>query len=132
MWETQNLEDYDRQHRWYSKKRKRELDATLENLKVFVLGLTNGGKVQHLMAAHRFLRKEGSGIIAVTQWGGGKNLAETRLYVYPDEDAQLLYLLTIGGKDDQSDDVQFCKQFVTDLGEAKTDGQKGTLRPPDG
>jgi hypothetical protein len=132
VWDIQRLEDYDRQLKWYLKKRKGELNAALENLKKVVDALNNGARVPQLMKAHRFLHSEGAGVIAIDQKGGARNLAETRLYVYPDEDAQILYLLTIGGKDDQPDDIQFCKQFVLDLREAQTDGQQGSLGPPDG
>jgi hypothetical protein len=42
-------------------------------------------------------------------------LAATRLYVYPDVEAETLYLLTLGDKSTQADDIQDCKQFVKQI-----------------
>ena len=134
MWTLQNLEDFDRQSKWYEKKHSNELAAVRNNLKTFFDGLCIGGKIPNLMAAHRFLHREQAGVIAIDQKGGPKNLAQTRLYVYPDETTKTLYLITIGDKNNQPDDVQFSKEFVLSLREAQADGQSqtGTLDPPDG
>jgi hypothetical protein len=124
MWEVQNLDDYDRQFKWYQKKRQEELEATLVNLARFFGSLREGGKPQHLTAAFRFLHPEQAGVIAVDQKGGARNLAETRLYTYPDETTETLYLITIGNKNTQSDDVQFSKKFVIGLRDAQADGRE--------
>ena len=47
--------------------------------------------------------------------GGGPNLAQTRLYIYPDLAARELHFLTIGDEATQKDDIQFCRSFVTKL-----------------
>jgi len=51
-------------------------------------------------------------VVALDQKGGGGNLQETRLYVYPDEERKVLYLITIGNKDEQQSDIQTCNGFV--------------------
>jgi len=132
MWKEQNVEDYDTQHKWYEKKRPKELAATLVNLARFLGALREGGRIQHLVAAFRFLHPEQAGVIAVDQKGGARNLAETRLYTYPDETTETLFLITIGDKNTQSDDVQFSKKFVVSHSEAQTDGPERTIDPPDG
>ena len=132
MWEQQNLDDYDRQLKWYQKKRRKELVATLENLALFFGSLRVGGRPQDALKAFRFLHKEQAGVIAVDQKGGARNLAETRLYTYPDETTETLFLITIGDKNTQSDDVQFSKEFVVTYREAQTDGPERTIDPPDG
>jgi hypothetical protein len=132
MWKLQNLEDYDRQIKWCSKKRPKELAATIRNLTRFFDALCAGGKVQNLVAANRFLHPEQAGVIAVDQKGGARNLAEMRLYTYPDDTTETLYLITIGDKNTQTDDVRFSKESVVALREAQTDGPERTISPPDG
>jgi hypothetical protein len=51
----------------------------------------------------------------LTKRGGGPNLAQTRLYVYPDLATRELHLLTIGDKGTQKVDIQLCKSFVVEL-----------------
>jgi hypothetical protein len=59
-----------------------------------------------------FLHSEPEDVIAIDQKGHGRNLAETRLYVYPDTESETLYLLTVGDKPSQGDDIENCKRFV--------------------
>lgn len=66
----------------------------------------------------------GRGIVAIEQKGGGKNLAETRLYVYPDVDAEILYLFTIGDKKSQKTDVKTCQGYVEQLNKLKKEDDK--------
>jgi hypothetical protein len=61
---------------------------------------------------YNFLHPEPSDVIAIDQKGAGANIAATRLYVYPDTQTETLYLLTLGDKSTQSDDIQDCKAFV--------------------
>jgi len=41
--------------------------------------------------------------------------AEVRLYVYPDESADVLYVILIGGKGSQSRDVNEVHEFVREI-----------------
>jgi hypothetical protein len=59
-----------------------------------------------------YLHAEANGVAAIDQKGGGGNLQETRLYTYADDEKRVLYLITIGDKNDQNSDVQFAKEFV--------------------
>jgi hypothetical protein len=59
-----------------------------------------------------YIHPEPHGVVAIDQKGGGGNLQETRLYVYPHEERNVLYIITIGNKDEQPADVQFCSEFV--------------------
>ena len=45
----------------------------------------------------------------------GKNLAQTRLYVYPDKMNQIVWLLSLGDKQTQQKDVQICYEMVSQL-----------------
>jgi hypothetical protein len=62
-----------------------------------------------------FLHPESMGILAVDQKGGGKNLQQTRLYVFAEPQTQTLHLLAIGDKSNQSKDIQFCQRTVKNL-----------------
>ena len=123
-WEQDRLESFERRFKWHAKKRPKELEATLKNLEKLFGGLQAGIGIRQLMAMHRFLHPEQAGVIAVDQKGGARNLAETRLYVFADEVDKVLYLITIGDKRTQADDVQFCKEFVDDLRKRRVDEQK--------
>lgn len=54
-----------------------------------------------------FLRSEGQGVYRIGQTGV-KHARETRLYVHIDEAARVVRVLTMGGKDSQSDDIRRC------------------------
>ena len=40
---------------------------------------------------------------------------QARLYVFPDEQSEILHLITLGDKDSQHDDIQYCKSYVYEL-----------------
>ncbi|PIW61358.1 MAG: hypothetical protein COW13_03365 [Candidatus Omnitrophica bacterium CG12_big_fil_rev_8_21_14_0_65_50_5] len=63
-----------------------------------------------------YIHDEGKGIRAIDQRGGGKGkLQQTRLYVYPDIETKVLYLITIGDKQSQKDDIKQSADFVVGL-----------------
>ena len=68
-----------------------------------------------------FLHAEPSGVIAIDQTGGVK-LAATRLYVYLEVETETLYLLTLGDKSTQKDDIKDCKSFVKQIKDDPDDG----------
>jgi hypothetical protein len=84
--------------------------AVLLNLKRLQLALDAGGKL--LQIKFGFFRSEGKGVHRISQHGQGRALKETRLYVCPDEETKTLYLLTLGDKTTQKDDINFCTQWV--------------------
>jgi hypothetical protein len=112
MWKINSAtDDYDKRRRWYEKNRPRELGAINENLAKYLAALNNGAKP--LQIKDGAIRSEGGDVYRISQHGStfGK-LAETRLYVYPDVEASVLHLLTIGDKRTQSEDIQFGKECV--------------------
>lgn len=113
MWTLRLTDEFERRRKRYAKKRGRELRAVRGNLDVFVESLNEGAKPQQ--AKFGFIHPEPLGVLAIDQKGGGKNLAETRLYVFPDEAGRVLYAITLGDKQSQGDDIETCKQFVRDL-----------------
>ncbi len=53
--------------------------------------------------------------MAINQKGGGKSLAQTRLYAYPEVASETLYVITLGDKRSQKDDIKTCQGFVEQL-----------------
>jgi hypothetical protein len=120
MWTLEPTEEYGRRHKRYSKDHPRELTAVLDNLDTFLGALKAGAKVQH--ARFGFIHVEQHGVLAIDQKGGGKSLAQTRLYVYPDADTETLYILTLGDKRSQHQDIKTCNNFVAALKSEKDRG----------
>ena len=97
--------------RKFEKKKKRQLAAVDVNLATYFRALEFANPLQ---IKHGFVHPEPLGIVAIDQSGGGHGkLAETRLYVYPDTETQLLHLITIGDKNTQAEDIQFAKDYRT-------------------
>ena len=89
----------------YNRKHPREYAACFSNLEQLVKYLQQFGGIASFQVG--FLRSEGQGIYRIGQTGV-KHARETRLYVYVDETARTVRVLTIGDKDNQSDDIRRC------------------------
>ena len=130
MWTLEPTDEYARRFRKYEKdkKRRRELAAVLHNLDRYVAALNAGVKPLQLLGAG-FVHDERQGVVAMGEEGGGKGLAATRLYVYPDTESQVLHLLSLGDKNTQAEDVKTCHRFVAQLRarEAKENGPEETV-----
>jgi hypothetical protein len=109
-WQISPTTQWEKDKKWYAKKRPTELAAVLRNLDRYVKLLNISANSRVSLAG--FMHTEQAGVIAIDESGGGKSLAPTRLYVYADDNAKVVYLIRIGNKDEQSDDVQFSKEFV--------------------
>ncbi len=110
MWEDKVSDEFERRLKRYGKDRPRETKFVLGNLESFREALNAGARSQDVRAG--FIHPEPGGILAITERGAGKNAIPLRLYVYPDDDAQCLYLITLGDKKSQTDDIQFCKKSL--------------------
>ena len=113
MWELEPHEEYERRHRKWPKKYKRELLAMLHNLDVFLKALQGGQKPRE--AKFGFIHVEPCGVLAIDQKGAGAGVKESRLYVYPDEANECVRLITLGDKDSQKEDIQTCTCFIETL-----------------
>ena len=61
------------------------------------------------------LRYESDGIFRLSQQGGGKGLAQVRLYFAIDEAEKILYLLYLGTKTQQFQDIKQAKKELKQL-----------------
>jgi hypothetical protein len=113
MWKLEPSDEYDRRHKRYVKNHPRELQAVLDNLDTYFKSLEAG--VKPLQISHGFMHHEPLGVVAIDQKGGGKSLAQTRLYVYPDTETETLHVITLGDKGSQKDDIATCRTFVQEL-----------------
>ncbi len=59
-----------------------------------------------------YLHPEPKGIVAVDQSAGGPSLQETRLYLYPCNENNVLHVITIGNKAEQSEDIKLSGHFA--------------------
>lgn len=114
-WRIEVTDKYERGHKEYEKKNPFELKAMLNNLDTYVIALNQlnnpllipGGFIHH---------KYPRGIKSIDQRGKSKvKLKQTRLYVYPDTKNRVLYLLQIGDKNTQQDDVKICVDFIKEI-----------------
>ena len=113
MWSLQTTERWEKDKESYVKKRPSELAAVLRNLDRYMQMLEAAPNA--LAVSGGFLHPESTGILAVDQKGGAKNLQQTRIYVFAETQTQPLPLLAIGDKASQSKDIQFCQRTVKNL-----------------
>ena len=118
MWTANPATDRYRARRsFYAKKHWRELENLDLNLAEYLAALELNKPMQ-IRRFYSFVHEgypEGIYSIDQRRKGSAGNLAETRLYVYPEVEVTILHLLTIGDKNTQKDDVQFCKECVQSL-----------------
>lgn len=102
----------------YARKHHAETASCFVNLEKVMALLNSGNKIGSFNLS--FFRHEKAGIFRIGQ-RGRKGLKETRLYVFPDEDAQTMVLLTIGDKDSQSRDIEQAGNIVQQYKENQGD-----------
>ncbi len=122
MWQTEPTTQWQKDVKYYEKKHPNELAAVLRNLKRYIALLEVAPNPRAVQAG--FLHPESMGIVAVDQKGGGGNLQETRLYTYAGQAKDLLYLITIGNKNEQSVDIELSKRFVESIQPPTTPTEK--------
>ena len=109
MWEISGVLAEKNRFKTFDKKHPRELAACFSNLGHIVRLLSHYGNVGAFQVA--FFRSEGGNVYRIGQTGV-KHAAETRLYVYVSVIDHTVYVLTIGDKAQQADDIRRCKEAV--------------------
>jgi len=113
---------------WYAKKKPHELAAVMRNLQRYLMLLKASKNSKCVQAG--YLHPETMGVIAIDQRGFSGNLKETRLYVYPVDETKTVHLITIGNKDEQHSDIEFCKEFVNSITATSAPSQTHTPKQP--
>jgi hypothetical protein len=103
LWTIQQHPEFNRDYKWYAKKRPRELAAVLDNLNRLKNMLNLSPHSQLIVAG--FIHPEPLGVWALDQRGSMGNLQATRLYCYAESSRKNLHLLAIGSKDTQAADI---------------------------
>jgi hypothetical protein len=111
MWTTVETEEYQKQSKWFAKKRKKNLESVVGNLNKMITALNNGGKLNPPVLG--FIKSEPGGFYRIAESGSGT--AATRLYFCADESSETVYLLTIGDKNTQGGDIEDCKRWTGEL-----------------
>lgn len=112
MWGIARSDEYLRRHKKFEKKHPKELEAVLRNFHTVFETLQAGAKPAQVR--YGFIHTEPRGVLAVDQ-GGGVGLRQTRLYFYPNTKTNRLHLITIGDKNTQKDDIEYCKRYAIKL-----------------
>jgi hypothetical protein len=110
MWSLNPQHDYASRLKKWQKKYRRELNTVHNHLDTFLKALQEGQNPKGTKFS--FIHPEPEGVLAIDQRGAGPHTRETRLYVYPDEVAECLFVITIGDKDSQERDLATCRDFV--------------------
>ncbi|MGA2604083.1 MAG: hypothetical protein ABSG14_07630 [Verrucomicrobiia bacterium] len=108
-WEVDDAYASRNKFKKFSERHGREYDSLFANLDKILDILNSGHKVGSFGVG--FFRSESDGVFRIGQkhFPGAK---ESRLYVYPDPQTLKVYLLGIGTKETQSDDINEAKKTV--------------------
>ena len=112
-WDLRSSDLFDRRLKEHQKKHSDETRAVLNNLDTYQRAVRAGADPRKRHAG--FMHTEPMGVVAIDQRGADRKLRETRLYVYPDADEQVIRLITIGDKNSQKVDIDLCREFVDRL-----------------
>jgi hypothetical protein len=93
----------------FAKRHERENESLFANLEKIMVLLRSDNKIGSFQVG--FFRSEGDGLYRIGQTGvpGAK---ESRLYVWPDQGRRIVYVLGIGIKETQQEDLSECKSAL--------------------
>ena len=112
-WKLERTETYKKHFRHYEKNHPNELAAVLNNLTRYMDALNAANHPRVIQAG--YLHNEPAGVVAIDQRGDEGHLQATRLYTYAYLKNNTLYLLAIGNKQEQQEDIAFCKAYVKSI-----------------
>jgi len=108
-WQIDNAYASPGKFKKFSGKHSAEFDSLFANLDKIMRLMRAGNKIGGFSVG--FFKSEGEGVYRIGQTGV-PNAKESRLYVYPDEQNKLIYVLTVGDKDSQQNDINESKELV--------------------
>ena len=97
-----------------AKKHCREVTNVFLNLETYKTALEAGEHPEQLKRYFSFVHDEKRGLFAIDQRPPVKGF-QLRLYIYPDMTQKKLYILIIGDKNTQSDDIQVSYKKLEEL-----------------
>ena len=119
-WEIVPCTDYEKAKKSFVKKWRPEMLAVANNLQTVMQTLDRGVKPEQLKTLSFVHGGYPLGILSIDESGHGKKTKPKaiRLYVFPCESEKLLYVMSLGDKSEQHDDVKLCKTFVSKVFES--------------
>lgn len=111
-WQIENSYAASNKFKKFAAKHPAEFDSLFANLEKIMRLLRTGNKIGGFRV--NFFRSEGEGVYRIGQ-SGVSHAKESRLYVYPDEQARIVYVLTVGDKDSQDTDINEAKDITKDI-----------------
>lgn len=112
-WKMVRTDLFDRRVIDYNKNHKHQLKAVLSNLERYAEYLQEA-PIARLISAH-FIHPEGRGLVALSEKGYKPKQPPTRLYAYPQQNSKTLYLITVGNKHTQKQDIKDSHRFIDSL-----------------
>ena len=112
MWYTEDREAIRSGFKRVSKNYPEEYTACFANLEKILTILNSGNKISGFKVG--FFRSEGDGLYRIGQTGV-KDAKEVRLYVYPDTESEMMYVLSMGTKESQQNDIKEAKKRIKKL-----------------
>ncbi len=114
QWNTIIHSIYDRSSKKMFKKHNAEMRNIAENF-IDYSGFIQSTDNPVLALKKVYVHKEQKGMMAIDQKGTGKNLAQLRLYVYPDTDKKEIHVLKVNTKptkSQQGQDITECLKLL--------------------
>jgi len=112
-WKLVKTDLYERRLSDFRKRRMEPLKAVLQNLQRYTEMLEAQPHASLITA--NFIHNEHHGVISLDQRGYKPKQPATRFYLYPDQQSCTLYLITIGDKHTQHQDIKDCHKFIKTL-----------------
>jgi hypothetical protein len=113
QWQLELTDNYETKFKKYYKNHPNECIVVLDRLDTFLKAIQACDQPQQVIRG--WIHPEPKGVKAIIEKGAGKNLRATRLYVFPEKNKRLVYVLSIGDKDSQRNDIKECCSFVDGL-----------------
>lgn len=114
-WTLTPCSDYEKAKKDFAKKWPDEMRAMANNLRTVIQSLDAGASAEQLKVLGCVHGKYPLGIISVDESGHEKKSKPKalRLYLFPCEEEQVLYVMLLGDKSRQDEHVKLCKEFVS-------------------
>jgi len=114
MWTLENLDQFHGRFKKFAKKNPGETAQVMDNLIAYQVSLDSGVKPMQLTGL-TFVRNEGTDVHAIDQKPLGKGFIALRLYVHPEEETEIIHVITLGDKKQQPGDIKDARQYVVKL-----------------
>jgi hypothetical protein len=119
QWSIENKYAVTKKFETFAQARPREFASLFANLDRIVRHLNGGAKVGGFQMG--YFRSEGEGVYRIGQTAV-QHAKESRLYIFPNQSNQTIYILTVGTKDRQPDDINEAKAMADQIKKTLGDG----------